>query len=83
MAERRGRWSDPDVFKAFRENFKPATKSPGQSLLRRQFLAVDGLCCARMSENIFLTLLTAVLIGAAVLYGIILLYAFPLLAVLV
>ncbi len=32
------------------------------------------------SENIFWTLLTAVLIGAAVLYGIVLLYAFPLLA---
>lgn len=32
------------------------------------------------SENIFWTLLTATLIGAAVLYGIVLLYAFPLLA---
>ena len=32
------------------------------------------------SENIFWTLLTAVLIGAAILYGIVLLYAFPLLA---
>ncbi len=32
------------------------------------------------SENIFWTLLTAVLIGAAILYGIVLLYASPLLA---
>ena len=45
------------------------------------FLAADGFVLRRMwSENIFWTLLTAVLIGAAVLYGIVLLYAFPLLA---
>ena len=44
-------------------------------------LAVDGFVLRRMwSENIFWTLLTATLIGAAVLYGIVLLYAFPLLA---
>jgi hypothetical protein len=41
----------------------------------------DGFVLRRMwSENIFWTLLTAVLIGAAILYGIVLLYAFPLLA---
>jgi VanZ family protein len=45
------------------------------------FLAADGFVLRRMwSENIFWTLLTAVLIGAAVLYGIVLLYTFPLLA---
>ena len=45
------------------------------------FLAADGFVLRRMwSENIFWTLLTAVLIGAAILYGIVLLYAFPLLA---
>ncbi len=40
-----------------------------------------ALCCAECgARNIFWTLLTATLIGAAVLYGIVLLYAFPLLA---
>lgn len=78
---RSGRWSDPDVFKAFRENFKPATKLWLILLAVGSFLAADGFVLRRMwSENIFWTLLTAVLIGAAVLYGIVLLYAFPLLA---
>lgn len=78
---RSGRWSDPYVFKAFRENFKPATKLWLILLAVGSFLAADGFVLRRMwSENIFWTLLTAVLIGAAVLYGIVLLYAFPLLA---
>ena len=67
--------------KAFRENFKPATKLWLILLAVGSFLAVDGFVLRRMwSENIFWTLLTATLIGAAVLYGIVLLYAFPLLA---
>ena len=68
-------------FKAFRENFKPATKLWLILLAVGSFLAADGFVLRRMwSENIFWTLLTATLIGAAVLYGIVLLYAFPLLA---
>ena len=64
-----------------RENFKPATKLWLILLAVGSFLAADGFVLRRMwSENIFWTLLTAVLIGAAVLYGIVLLYAFPLLA---
>ena len=66
---------------AFRENFKPATKLWLILLAVGSFLAVDGFVLSRMwSENIFWTLLTAVLIGAAVLYCIVLLYVFPLLA---
>ena len=57
---------------------KPATKLWLILLAVGSFLAADGFVLRRMwSENIFWTLLTAVIIGAAVLYGIVLLYAFP------
>ncbi len=81
MAEDRDDGLTRMFFKAFRENFKPATKLWLILLAVGSFLAVDGFVLRRMwSENIFWTLLTATLIGAAVLYGIVLLYAFPLLA---
>ena len=81
MAEDRDDGLTRMFFKAFRENFKPATKLWLILLTVGSFLAADGFVLRRMwSENIFWTLLTAVLIGAAVLYGIVLLYAFPLLA---
>ena len=81
MAEDRDDGLTRMFFKAFRENFKPATKLWLILLAVGSFLAADGFVLRRMwSENIFWTLLTAVLIGAAVLYGIVLLYAFPLLA---
>ena len=80
MAEDRDDGLTRMFFKAFRENFKPATKLWLILLAVGSFLAADGLVLRRMwSENIFWTLLTAVLIGAAVLYGIVLLYTFPLL----
>ena len=81
-AEDRDGWSDPDVFlRRSGKIFKPATKLWLILLAVGSFLAADGFVLRRMwSENIFWTLLTAVLIGAAVLYGIVLLYAFPLLA---
>ncbi len=46
----------------------------------RQFhwLRMDFVLRRMWSENIFWTLLTAVLIGAAILYGIVLMYALPL-----
>ena len=81
MAEDRDDGLTRMFFKAFRENFKPATKLWLILLAVGSFLAADGFVLRRMwSENIFWTLLTAVLIGAAVLYGIVLLYTFPLLA---
>lgn len=81
MAEDRDDGLTRMFFKASRENFKPATKLWLILLAVGSFLAADGFVLRRMwSENIFWTLLTAVLIGAAVLYGIVLLYAFPLLA---
>ena len=81
MAEDRDDGLTRMFFKAFRENFKPATKLWLILLAVGSFLAADGFVLRRMwSENIFWTLLTAVLIGAAILYGIVLLYAFPLLA---
>lgn len=81
MAEDRDDGLTRMFFKAFRENFKPATKLWLILLTVGSFLVADGFVLRRMwSENIFWTLLTATLIGAAVLYGIVLLYAFPLLA---
>lgn len=81
MAEDRDDGLTRMFFKAFRENFKPATKLWLILLAVGSFLAADGFVLCRMwSENIFWTLLTAVFIGAAVLYGIVLLYTFPLLA---
>ena len=79
MAGRSGRWSDPDVFRAFRENFKPATKLRLILLAVGSFWLRMALCCAECGAKTF-SMLIAVLIGAAILYGIVLLYAFPLLA---
>ena len=65
----------------FRSNFKPATKLWLILLALGCFLGVDGFVLSRLwNTSAFWTILTALVIGAAVLYAIVLLYAFPLLA---
>lgn len=81
MAEDRDDGLTGMFFRAFRQNFVPATKLWLILLGAGGFLAVDGYVMARLwSRGILWTLLTAVIIAAAVLYLIVLLYAFPLLA---
>ena len=80
MAEDRDDGLTRMFFKAFRENFKPATKLWLILLAVGSFLAADGFVLRRMwSENIFDAAHCSLLVRA-VLYGIVLLYAFPLLA---
>lgn len=81
MAEDRDDGLTRMFFKAFRENFIPATKLWLILLAVGGFLTADGFVLSRLwSQSIFWTLLTALVIGAAVLYLIVLLYTFPLLA---
>lgn len=68
-------------FHSFKENFKQGTVIWLILLVLGLVLGVDGYVLYHMRfENAFWTLLTAVLIVAAVGYGIVLLYIFPLLA---
>lgn len=81
MAEDRDEGLTRMFFRAFRSNFKPATKLWLILLALGCFLGVDGFVLSRLwNTSAFWTILTALVIGAAVLYAIVLLYAFPLLA---
>ena len=81
MAEDRDEGLTRMFFRAFRCNFKPATKLWLILLALGCFLGVDGFVLSRLwNTSAFWTILTALVIGAAVLYAIVLLYAFPLLA---
>ena len=81
MAEDRDDGLTRMFFRAFRSNFKPATKLWLILLALSCFLGVDGFVLSRLwNTSAFWTILTALVIGAAVLYAIVLLYAFPLLA---
>lgn len=81
MAEDRDEGLTGMFFRAFRQNFVPATKIWLILLAVGGFFAVDGYVLSRIwSTNILWTLLAAVLIAAAIAYAMVLLYAFPLLA---
>ena len=81
MAEDRDEGLTRMFFRAFRSNFKAATKLWLILLALGCFLGVDGFVLSRLwNTSAFWTILTALVIGAAVLYAIVLLYAFPLLA---
>lgn len=68
-------------FHSFKENFKQGTQIWLILFALGAVLGVDGYVLYHMRfENVFWTLLTAVFIVAAVAYGIVLLYIFPLLA---
>lgn len=68
-------------FHSFRENFRQGTQIWLILLGLGALLGADGYVLYHMRfENVFWTLLTAVFIVAAVGYGIVLLYIFPLLA---
>ena len=78
MAEDRDDGLTRMFFRAFRSNFKPATKLWLILLALGCFLGVDGFVLSRLwNTSAFWTILTALVIGAAVLYAIVLLYAFP------
>ena len=77
MAEDRDDGPIPDVLKAFRENLKLPPQTLADPVAIGSFLVARMACCTpECGAKHFWTLLTAVLIGAAVLYGIVLLYAF-------
>ena len=81
MAEDRDEGLTGMFFRAFRQNFVPATKIWLILLAVGGFFGVDAYVLSRIwSENILWTLLSAILIAAAIAYLIVLLYAFPLLA---
>lgn len=81
MAEDRDDGITGMFFRAFRQNFVPATKIWLILLAVGGFFGVDAYVLSRIwSTNILWTLLSAVLIAAAIAYLIVLLYAFPLLA---
>lgn len=81
MAEDRDDGLTRMFFRAFRQNFKPATKLWLILLGVGVFLGVDGYILLHLwSQNVFWTLIAALLIAAAIVYAIVLLYAFPLLA---
>ena len=81
MAEDRDEGLTRMFFRAFRSNFKSATKLWLILLALGCFLGVDGFVLSRLwNTSAFWAILTALVIGAAVLYAIVLLYAFPLLA---
>ena len=68
-------------FSAFRSNLKQATKAWAVLLALGLVLALDGYVVWHLRyENAFWTLLAAVLTVAAIAYGFILLYVFPLMA---
>ncbi len=81
MAEDRDGGLTRMFFRAFRSNFKAATKLWLILLALGFFSGVDSFVLSRLwNTSAFWTILTALVIGAAVLYAIVLLYAFPLLA---
>lgn len=81
MAEDRDEGLTGMFFRAFRQNFVPATKVWLILLAAGGFFAVDGYVLSRIwSDSILWTLIAALLIVAAIVYVIVLLYAFPLLA---
>ena len=81
MAEDRDDGLTGMFFRAFRQNFKPATKLWLILLGVGAFLAVDGYVVWHLwSTSVFWTLVAALLIAAALVYAVALLYAFPLLA---
>lgn len=81
MAEDRDDGLTRMFFRAFRQNFKPATKLWLILLGVGVFLGVDGYILLHLwSQKVFWTLIAALLIAAAIVYAIVLLYAFPLLA---
>ena len=81
MAEDRDDGLTGMFFRAFRQNFLPATKLWLVLLGAGVFLAMDGYIVWHIwSQSIFWTLVTALLIVAAIVYAVVLLYAFPLLA---
>ena len=81
MAEDRDDGLTRMFFRAFRQNFKPATKLWLILLGVGVFLGVDDYILLHLwSQNVFWTLIAALLIAAAIVYAIVLLYAFPLLA---
>ena len=81
MAEDRDDGLTGMFFRAFRQNFLPATKLWLVLLGAGVFLAMDGYIVWHIwSQSIFWTLVAALLIVAAIVYAVVLLYAFPLLA---
>src|SRR5699024_3652818 len=81
MAEDRDDGLTGMFFRAFRQNFLPATKLWLVLLGAGAFLAMDGYIVLHIwSQSIFWTLVAALLIVAAIVYAVVLLYAFPLLA---
>ena len=81
MAEDRDDGLTGMFFRAFRQNFLPATKLWLVLLGTGAFLAMDGYIVWHIwSQSIFWTLVAALLIVAAIVYAVVLLYAFPLLA---
>ena len=81
MAEDRDEGLTGMFFRAFRQNFKPATKLWLILLGAGVFLALDGYIVWHLwSQNVVWTLIAALLIAAALVYAIVLMYAFPLLA---
>ncbi len=68
-------------FRSFKENFKQATIIWMILLVLGIVLGIDGYVLYHMRfQNAFWTVLTAVFIVAAIAYGIVLMYIFPLLA---
>ena len=81
MAEDRDDGLTGMFFRAFRQNFLPATKLWLGLLGAGAFLAMAGYIVWHIwSQSIFWTLVAALLIVAAIVYAVVLLYAFPLLA---
>ena len=81
MAEDRDDGLTGMFFRAFRQNFLPATKLWLILLGTGAFLAIDGYIVWHIwSQSIFWTLVAALLIVAAIVYAVVLLYTFPLLA---
>ena len=81
MAEDRDDGLTGMFFRAFRQNFLPATKLWLVLLGTGAFLAMDGYIVWHIwSQSIFWTLVAALLIVAAIVYAVVLLYAFPQLA---
>lgn len=81
MAEDREEGITGMFFRAFRQNFKPATKVWLILLAVGAFLAVDAWVLLHIwNQSAFWTLVSALLIVAALVYAIVLMYAFPLVA---
>lgn len=68
-------------FRAFRDNFRFSTKVWGILLALEIILGLDGYVLLKMhSVNVFWTLVTAVFIVVLIVFAIILMYVFPLMA---